>query len=86
MYIHKLYNNLYFSVYDFIFVHCVICPLFITTWRGTWHNADTLFDQVIFDGDYKISALVSLIIGVVFTTFVIFLQHEIRAIALKQNK
>ena len=77
---------MYFSVYDHIFVRCVIAPLFITTWRGTWHNADTLFDEVIFEFDFKISSLVSLIIGLVLSTCVILLQHEIRAIALKQNK
>ena len=79
-------NDLYFPVYDLMFVHCVIGPLFIITWRGTWHNADTLFDEVIFDGDFKISSLVSLIIGLVLSTCVILLQHEIKAIALKQNK
>ena len=78
--------NLYFLVYDLMFVHCVIGPLFIITWRGTWHNADTLFDEVIFENDFKISSLVSLIIGLVLSTCVILLQHEIRAIALKQNK
>ena len=69
-------------VYDFLFVQLVIGPLFIVTWRGTWQNADTLFDEVIFQGNLEGSSIFVLISGLMVSAVLIFAQHEIKAFAL----
>ncbi len=61
-------------------------PAFIITWRGTWQNADELFDNVIFKGDFHWSAICSLAIGIMFCVFLMLFQHEIKAFALSGGR
>ena len=68
-----------FPVYDFIFVQLVAGPLFIITWRGTWQNADTLFDEILFNGNITHSSIVALILGIFVSAVLIFYQFEIKA-------
>ena len=57
----QLFNCL---VYDFLFVHLVIGPLFILTWRGAWQNIDVLYDQILFKSDIETSTICALILGI----------------------
>ena len=73
-------------IYDFLFVQLVIGPLFVVTWRGTWQNADTLFDQQFFQGKLEASSIFVLILGLVISAILVFAQHEIKALALNCSK
>ena len=73
-------------IYDFLFVQLVIGPLFVVTWRGTWQNADTLFDQVIFQDKLEASSIFVLVLGLVVSAILVFAQHEIKAFALNCNR
>ena len=48
-----------------MFVQLALTPAFVVTWRGTWENADSLFDTVLFDGNLVASALTALALGIV---------------------
>jgi hypothetical protein len=74
------------TVYDFIFVQFVVGPCFVVAWRGTWENADILFDEIIFKGNLKVSAGIALFGGTLVSAVVIFLQHELRAFANNGSK
>ena len=73
-------------IYDFLFVQLVIGPLFVITWRGTWQNADTLFDEYFFHGNLKGSSIFVLIFGLLVSALLVFAQHEIKAFALSCNR
>ena len=73
-------------IYDFLFVQLVIGPLFVVTWRGTWQNADTLFDQQFFQGKLEASSIFVLVLGLVISAILVFAQHEIKALALNCSK
>ena len=61
-----------------MFVQCFVVILFVAVWWGTWSNFDQLFDQIIFDGDTKLSSFVVLGIGVVGSFFMIGFQVELK--------
>ncbi len=57
----------------------VITPLFVLAWKGTWQNADLLFDQVIFKGELKESSLTCLIAGSTGSLILAFYQASCKA-------
>ena len=59
-------------------MQCFVVILFVAVWWGTWSNFDKLFDEIIFDGDTKLSSVVCLIIGVFGSICVISFQVELR--------
>ena len=79
----KLFSCL---IYDFLLGQLVIGPLFVITWRGTWQNADTLFDEYIFHGDLEGSSIFVLICGILVSAMLVFAQHEIKSFALSCHR
>ena len=73
-------------VYDLFFVQFVIGPIFICAWRGTWQNADALFDSVVFNGDVKSSTIFALALGIGVSMILIYSQHELREISLSGSR
>ena len=57
-------------MYDQVFVWLVVTPIFAGTWRGTWGNADSLFDTVIFNGDLTGSAFFCLFAGLALSSII----------------
>lgn len=55
-------------------------PLVIFTWRGTWHNIDALFDQLIFSS-LKLSNLFALFTGIAISAILSFNQYKIKVFA-----
>ena len=84
----KVHHDQLFSclIYDFLLAQCVIGPLYIFTWRGTWQNADALFDQQMFSGNLPMSTIFVLVLGTLVATSLTFDQHSIKAWALKGSK
>ena len=69
------------SVYDQIFAWLVVTPIFAGTWRGTWGNADSLIDSVIFSGDLESSAFFCLFVGVALSSLLMFSLSTIEWLA-----
>ena len=84
----KVHNKKLFSclIHDFLFAQLVIGPLFVVTWRGTWQNADALFDQQIFQGNLKVSAIFVLVLGLLVSALLTLAQHSIKALSMKWNR
>ena len=84
----RVENDQLFSclVYDFLFAQLVIGPLYIFTWRGTWQNADALFDQEIFQGNLKVSTMFVLFFGMTVSGSLSFTQHSIKTFTLKWSR
>ena len=74
------------SGYDFLFVQLIITPLFVITWRGTWENFDTLFDQIIFNGDLELSSWTCLAVGIIGSFPLILFQARINDFANKGGR
>ena len=64
-------------VSDFIFNQFVISPIFVITWSGTWQNADTFFDKIIFRGNVTLSALFCLVVGIIIAISILLFQQTI---------
>ena len=79
----QLFNCL---IYDFLLAQLVIGPLYIFTWRGTWQNADALFDQQIFSGNLYMSTLCVLCLGTMVSASLTFTQYKIKAWALNGSQ
>ena len=62
----------FLTAYDQIFVWLVVTPIFAGTWRGTWGNADSLIDTVIFNGDLVGSAFFCLFAGLALSSILMF--------------
>ena len=84
----KIHHDQLFSclIYDFLLAQLVIGPLYIFTWRGTWQNADALFDQQIFSGDLYMSTLCVLLLGTMVSASLTFTQYKIKAWALNGSQ
>lgn len=80
--------NLFVSspVYDFIFVQFVVGPAFVVAWRGTWKNADSLFDDFICHGNLKMAAVYALSLGISVSALILYFQHEIKVFALSGGR
>ena len=72
---------LIFTAYDQIFVWLVVTPIFAGTWRGTWGNADSLIDTVIFNGDLVGSAFFCLFAGLALSSILMFRLETIECFA-----
>ena len=74
------------SVYDQVFVWLVVTPLFAGTWRGTWGNADSLFDTVIFNGDLVGSAFFCLFAGLALSSILMLRLETIEWFAKSSGR
>ena len=69
------------AVYDFMFVQFIATPAFVIAWRGTWENADTVFDELICKGDLTLTTILSLAVGIVGSAPLIVFQGAIARFA-----
>ena len=74
------------TVSDFLFVNLLVNPFFVITWRGTWTNADYVFDVLVFKGDLYRSTLASFVTGILGSAVIMWTQHGIRKFARKGGK
>ena len=71
----------FFIAYDFAFCQFIVTIIFVAAWNGTWQMLDSLFDQIIFNGNKVHSSVASLTIGAFASTLIIFFQLPIRKFA-----
>ena len=72
--------------YDVIFAQLVIGPIFVSCWRGTWQNADTLFDEILCLGNLDMAAAISYALGFVVSFVILISQHEIHQLLNNTNR
>ena len=76
-----LLSYTFFLVYDFALCQFVITIIYVAAWIGTWQNWDSLFDQIIFQGNMAHSNVASLAIGAFVSTLIVLFQIQIRTLA-----
>ena len=79
-------KRLILTVYDQVFVWLVVTPIFAGTWRGTWGNADSLIDTVLFDGNLVGSAFFCLFAGLALSSILMLRLETIEWFAKSSGR
>lgn len=76
--------------FDMLLCYCIIGPLVVAFWRGTWGMYDHVVDHLVFRDNYATSNGYCLFLGSIFCLLIVLFHHNLRERAggvgsLRQN-